>query len=105
MGWLIAQSPGHLRRLDPELERRGLARKVRGGGREPRWEVRTDVSLEAVEAEEVPAFRGRYIVLRVGGTSIQIGAESPVTLRITPAARGGGKRSQRASEGRSIDVR
>ena len=97
----LGKTAGHLRRLCPAWERRGLARRVTGGGRRPRWEVRQDARLPRADgaAESVaPA----PVVLTVGQTAIKISSTAAVTLHISPAGQAAaGRRSGRPSEGRS----
>jgi hypothetical protein len=63
--WLSAEAAakrlhchaGHLRRVCPRLEERGLARFVSGGGRRPHWEIAAEATLETAFDQEQPAVK------------------------------------------------
>ena len=97
----LGKTAGHLRRVCPAWEERGLARRVTGGGLRPRWEVRQDARLP--RADEAPPSRvPPPVVLTVGQTAIKISSMAAVTLHISPAGQAAaGRRSGRPSEGRS----
>jgi hypothetical protein len=67
----LGRNAGHLRKLVAGLAEQGKARTVKGGGRKPHWEIRSDVTMPdahpAVEVEETVSLRYRSLVISIRG--------------------------------------
>jgi hypothetical protein len=90
----LGRNKGHVRKLCPRWHTEGKARRVSGGGRRTRWEVRSDAGTVA----PVVAHRTPPLVITLGDTRIIL--ELPCTVSITPP-RPADRRAREAIDGRS----
>jgi hypothetical protein len=88
----LGRNKGHVRKLCPRWQAEGKARRVSGGGRRTRWEVRSDArTVGPLVPHPTPP-----VVITMGDTRIVL--ELPCTVSITPP-RPADRRAREAFDG------